>query len=120
MYKEIEYEGKKYPYRVTNIVVGYWQEETGKYSLRQLNYYDIKILLHHALLWGHEFVGQKFTLTERDIKLMVDDKKIVKGFVQSIPEFFSDEYDDTDEDQPKQGKAAAGRSKTAQKSAGSA
>ena len=88
MYKYLEYEGTKYPIRVSNCVLGEWQEETGKTDIKNMSFRDIRILLWHALVEGAEFAETEFLLKRKDIKLMMENTNTVSTFVKMIPEFF--------------------------------
>ncbi len=88
LYKYLEHGKEKHPLRISNCVLGEFQEESGKMDLRNLTYRDIRILLWHSLKEGYEFADKEFKLKMRDVKLMVDDLKTVEKFLLLLPEFF--------------------------------
>lgn len=94
LYKHLEHKGKKYPVRISNCVLGEYQEEADKTDLRKMTYRDVRILLWHALKEGYEFADKPFDLKLRDVKLMVDDVKTVERFLLLLPDFFPQEGDD--------------------------
>jgi len=91
MYKFLEFDGKKYPIRISNTVLGEWQEETGKTSvanLKDMSFKDVRVLLTCALKAGYRFAKKEFDVDELQIELMVDDQNTVEAFLKLIPEFF--------------------------------
>ena len=88
LYKYLEHEGVKYPVRISNSVLGEYQEETGKIELKTMTFRDVRILMGHSLIEGHEFADKEFKLKPRDVKLMVDNPKTVENFLLLIPYFF--------------------------------
>lgn len=89
MYKYIKHNNEKYPIRVSNTVLGEWQEETGKTEMKNMNFRDMRILLEHSLKAGHRFAKKEYKLEDTDIELMVDDQSTVKQFLELIPGFFN-------------------------------
>lgn len=88
LYKYLEHDGKKYPIRISNCVLGEYQEETKKTDLQTMTFRDVRVLLWHSLQEGHEFADKPFELTMKDVKLMVDDRKTVERFLLLLPAFF--------------------------------
>ncbi len=105
LYKYLNHEGKKYPIRISNCVLGEYQEECEKTDLRTMTYRDIRILLWHALKEGHEFADQKFELTIRDVKLMVDNTQTVQRFLLLLPEFFPGDEEEKEGEDAELGKS---------------
>jgi len=88
MYKYLKHNDKKYPIRVSNTVIGEWQEATGKTDMKKLNFKDLTILITQGLKAGHRFAEEKYKLTSLDIEMMVDTRETVTNFLKLIPEFF--------------------------------
>ena len=88
LYKYLEHGGKKHPIRISNCVLGEYQEESKKTDLQTMTYRDVRILMWHALQEGYEFAEKPFDLKLKDVKLMVDDRKTVERFLLMLPEFF--------------------------------
>ncbi len=88
MYKLLEHNGVKHPIRVSNSVLGEWQEETGKTDMKTMTFKDIRIMLWHSLKEGYEFADKEFKLQMKDVKLMIDDQDTVEKFLRLIPEFY--------------------------------
>lgn len=98
MYKYLKHNDKKYPIRVSNTVIGEWQEATGKTDMKKLNFKDLTILMTQGLKAGHRFAEEKYKLTSLDIEMMVDTQETVTNFLQLIPEFFPPQEEAKKED----------------------
>lgn len=88
MYKNLEFKGTKHPVRISNSVLGEWQEETGKTDMRNMTFRDIRIILWHSLMEGYEFAEKECNLKMKDVKMMVDDQGTVETFLKMVPEFY--------------------------------
>lgn len=94
MYKYLEYKGthekykgEKYPIRMSNMAMEGFQEETGNTNLKDMSVKDWRILLKHALKWGHTVAEKEYNLTERDVMMLVDDNDTFLEFVEVIKAF---------------------------------
>lgn len=97
MYKLLKHEEKEYPIRISNVVLGEWQEETGKSEIKNMTFKDMFVLLKFGLKAGFRFAKKldakfadaEFELDDIDIELMIDNPQTVERFLTLIPTFFN-------------------------------
>lgn len=99
MYKELDYQGKKLPIRVSFYALEKLQEETGKSGLKGLEFKDWRILFKHSLEYGHKKASTPFNYTDEEIMDMIDELYI--PFMRLVPEFFKGFEEDEDKDKKK-------------------
>ena len=89
MIKYLEYEGKKYPIRVTHWAYAQVEARTGKsmQQLSQMQADDLYLLLYYSMKLGAMKAKQEqaFDLKEEDMPMVMDE--VYFDFVQMIPEF---------------------------------
>ncbi len=88
MIKFLEYEGKKYPVRVSYYAIKMLKEDIGRslIGMADDDFEAQELLLYYSLKMGARKTGEEFTLTKLDMENMMDE--VYMDFMKIIPEFF--------------------------------
>jgi hypothetical protein len=92
MIKHIDFQGERYPYRVSYHAISRWQSETKK-SIDELDKVaeDMSLLeplFYYALEAGHMASRKKFEVERSMVSFILDE--CITDFIEALPDFFTE------------------------------